>query len=202
MVRSEGANEHAHTQASSFRPSNTEYCPCCRQTVGFTEHEAWLRDEYLCDNCHPILRQRHLTATMDELYPSWGALTIHKSSPSNNLIGQFCTAYSISHYFSDRDVGNIFGGIRCKNIESFFRDDPFDIFITQDALERVQSHERTARDPSRFEERWCSYFIAPEHRGLASSIQCANLDNSGVVRYILDPQYHGNPVGNDKALVA
>ncbi len=43
-------------------------------------------------------------------------------------------------------------------------------------------------------------FTAPKHKGLRGTRQRARLDH-GVVTHLLDPQYHGNPLADDRELV-
>lgn len=185
-------------------PSNPGYCPCCRKNTVFREHGSWLRDQYLCDHCHSIPRQRHLMMVMDQYYPQWDQLEIHESSPSNPLIAQFCSKYSYSQFFPDEERGTTFKGTRCENIEALtFPDASFDIFVTQDVLEHVFHPARALREIHRvLKPGGAHIFTAPKHRGLARTICRAELDEtSGEVRYLLEAQYHGNPVGDGKALV-
>lgn len=184
-------------------PSNPGYCPCCRQQTVFREHGPWLRDEYLCDRCRSIPRQRHLTLVMDQYYPQWDQLEIHESSPSNPLIAQFCRRYSYSQFFPDQERGKTFRGTLCEDIEQLtFKDASFDIFITQDVLEHVFHPMRALREIHRvLKPGGAHIFTTPKHRGLAKSVCRAELDDSGEIRYLLEAQYHGNPVGDGKALV-
>jgi len=169
----------------------------------FREHGTWLRDQYLCDNCHSIPRQRHLMMVMDQYYPQWGELDIHESSPSNPLIAQFCGKYTYSQFFPDEERGTTFQGTRCEDIEQLtFPDASFDIFVTQDVLEHVFHPGRALREIHRvLKPGGAHIFTAPKHRGLAKTICRAELDDTGEVRYLLEAQYHGNPVGDGKALV-
>ena len=43
-------------------------------------------------------------------------------------------------------------------------------------------------------------FTAPKHKGLRKTRQRARLDN-GTIVHMLEEQYHGNPVGDGRALV-
>jgi len=184
-------------------PSNPGYCPCCGKNTRFVEHGPWLRDEYLCDNCRSIPRQRHLMLIMGELYPEWRSLSIHESSPSNNLIAKACKDYSYSQYFPDQPHGKTFRGVRCEDIEHLtFPDGTFDIFITQDVLEHVFDPAQALRDIHRvLKPGGAHIFTAPKHAGLATSVRRAELDAQGQVNHLLEAQYHGNPVGDGKALV-
>lgn len=189
--------------ASGTLASNDGYCPCCRKATVFTEHGPWLRDEYLCDRCHSIPRQRHLVLVMDRWIPGWTHLSIHESSPSTPMIQRLCREYSCSQFFPDEERGKTFRGTRCEDIERLtFPDNSFDIFITQDVLEHVFHPMQALRDIHRvLKPGGAHVFTAPKHRGLAKSVCRAELDANGDVRHLLEAQYHGNPVGDGKALV-
>ena len=183
--------------------ANSGYCPCCRKETVFREHGPWLRDEYLCDRCHSIPRQRHLALILSQWFPKWTHSSVHESSPSNPLLGRFCRRYSYSHFFPDRERGKTIRGVRCEDIERLtFPDGSFDIFITQDVLEHVFHPMQALRDIHRvLRPGGAHVFTTPKHAGLARSVQRAELDHAGAVHHLLEAQYHGNPVGDGKALV-
>jgi SAM-dependent methyltransferase len=115
------------------------YCHCCRSQVIFESHDTWLRDNLFCNKCKSIPRQRAIQYILDKFFSHYTSALIHESSPSNNFISQYCTNYSLSHFFEDVPLGKKNDiGIECQNIEKLtFKDNTFDIFITQEVMEHV-----------------------------------------------------------------
>jgi SAM-dependent methyltransferase len=181
---------------------NLGYCHCCRQHTVFEIRAEWLRDNYACIKCNSIPRQRHIQYVLDSFYPSWTETNIHESSPSNTYISQYCRNYSSSQYFAGIRSGDYHNGTRCENLESLsFEKETFDIFITQDVLEHIFHPDRAAREIMRVLKPGGSHiFTAPKHKGVASSYRRAELVG-GKVHHIHEESYHGNPVGDGRALV-
>lgn len=182
---------------------NPGYCASCRAQTLFRERQPWLRDHYVCARCESIPRQRHVQTVLDELVPNWTSLTIHESSPSNDFLGRWCRNYSSSQYLPEVPFGESSGGTRSENIEALtFDDESVDIFITQDVLEHVFDPARAVQEIHRvLRPGGMHVFTTPKHRRIGPSIQRAVLTGSGSIEHLLPEQYHGNPVGDKKALV-
>lgn len=181
---------------------NRGYCPCCREEVAFEIRGDWLRDQYFCGACHSIPRQRHMNLILDSFFPDWENASIHESSPSNKFISGWCSHYSNSQFFNGVEEGEIFNGVRCENLEHLtFPDNTFDIFITQDVLEHVFHPERAFSEIMRVVKPGGAHvFTAPKYKGLSKSYPRASLQN-GSIDHLLEPVYHGNPIGDGRALV-
>lgn len=198
-------------QATEFTSwSNIGYCHCCRSSTQFTAHAAWLRDNYLCDNCGSIPRQRHLHFILDSQFPGWESKVMHESSPSNSHLAALSHAYSFSHYFADRQQGSISDGVRCENIEQLtFPSDSIDIFVTQDVLEHVFHPDVALREILRvLRPGGFHIFTAPKHSGVSpkhppirESRQRARVMSDGTTEHLLPEAYHGNPIGDGRSLV-
>lgn len=181
---------------------NSGYCHCCRQKTIFEIKGSWLRDQYLCPNCRSIPRQRHIQYVLDTYFKGWEDKNIHESSPSNELISRYCASYSSSQYFAGVEEGTFCNGVRCENLESLtFLDNTFDIFITQDVFEHIFHPDRAAREITRvLKPGGVHVFTAPKHKGLRRSYPRARLVGNQI-EYLLEESYHGNPVGDGRALV-
>lgn len=195
-----------HHQLEGTAPTpiitNEGYCHCCRRETTFESDSSWLRDNYFCLNCRSIPRQRHIQHVLDNYFSNWDLLDIHESSPSNDLISRHCRSYSKSQYFADTPFGSKRNGVRCENLEQLtFSDDSFDIFITQDVFEHIFHPDRAAQEIMRvLRPGGIHIFTAPKHKGIKRSYPRARMDNDGI-QYLLEEQYHGNPVGDGRALV-
>lgn len=182
--------------------SNAGYCHCCRQVTQFEITGPWLRDQYFCRACRSIPRQRHINHILDRYIPNWGDKEIHESSPSNMFISQWASRYSSSQYLAGVREGALHNGNRCENLEHLtFADDSFDLFITQDVMEHVFHPSKAFREIMRvLKPGGVHVFTAPKHKNITQSYARALLEK-GEVKNLLEPIYHGNPVGDGRALV-
>lgn len=187
----------------TFVFENEGYCPCCRSETVFRAHQEWLRDFYLCGSCGSVPRQRHLQAVLDARFPAWQGLTVHESSPSNDLIQRHALDYTASQYFLDVPRGDLSNDVQSQDIEDLtLADESVDLFITQDVLEHVFHPERAIREIHRvLRPGGAHVFTAPKHRGLIETIQRARLRADGTVEHLHEEQFHGNPIGDSRALV-
>lgn len=182
--------------------SNRGYCPICRTITTFIATGEWLRDSYLCPRCHSIPRQRALVHVLESLLPDWRAKTVHESSPTLGYFAEQCAGYSCSFYFEDTTLGALKGTLRCESLESLtFADGHFDLFITQDVLEHVVCPDRALAEISRvLKPGGMHVFTTPKHKDLLQSRARVQPDGDGV-RYLSEPVYHGNPIGDGRSLV-
>jgi len=178
------------------------HCPICGSIQRFVAREAWLRDNYLCDGCGTLPRQRALVAVLELVQPNWRDLSIHESSPSMSYFATQSKGYSASQFLPDVPRGPVRGAWRCEDLEHLtFPDEAFDVFITQDVLEHVFEPARALAEVARVLRRGGVHvFTAPKHKGLSASRRRAALEG-GEVRFLLEAEYHGNPVGDGRSLV-
>jgi SAM-dependent methyltransferase len=162
----------------------------------------WLRDNYVCLNCFSIPRQRHIQHILDSFFSGWESRAMHESSPSNNLLAQYCPSYTGSQYLPDTPIGTEKNGVRCENLEQLtFADGSFDCFVTQDVFEHIFNPNLAAREIMRvLRPGGIHIFTAPKHKGIHKSYQRARLVNNHI-EHVMEEQYHGNPVGDGRALV-
>jgi SAM-dependent methyltransferase len=94
-------------------------------------------------------------------------------------------------------------GIRCENLEGLtFHDKTFDLFITQDVMEHVFHPAKALKEIYRtLKPGGAHIFTAPKHADLADSRCRARLSTAGQIEYLLPEEYHGNPIGDGRALV-
>jgi SAM-dependent methyltransferase len=183
--------------------SNGGYCHCCRSETEFHANNPWLRDHYVCKKCNSIPRQRHLQMILDRNFPGWEEMLMHESSPSTWMIGQYAKNYSTSQYMPNVEPGSVSHGVLCQNLEQLtFENETFDIFITQDVMEHVFNPEKVVSEVMRVLKPGGSYiFTAPKHKGLLETTQRARMHDDGTVEHLMPEVYHGNPIGDGRALV-
>lgn len=189
---------------TTFEPfQNDGYCHCCRRDCTFSAKLGWLRDHYKCGACGSIPRQRHLQYVLDTYFIGWEDKSMHESSPSNRFLANYSKNYSRSQYFPSVEPGELKDGVRSEDLEQLtFKDEEFDIFVTQDVFEHIFRPDLAAKEIMRvLRPGGIHIFTAPRKRDLDSSRPRARVDDGGEVEYLLEEEYHGNPIGDGKSLV-
>ncbi len=189
--------------------SHDGHCSICDQDVTFTSKFAWFRDHLFCSNCKSIPRERALMRVIKQFYPNYNDLIIHESSPGGRgvslKIAKECEQYSRSFFFEDTQPGQIHPqrGDRCENLEALtYADESFDLLITQDVMEHVFDPERAFSEIARvLKPGGAHIFTVPLVRKVNASVRRASLSRDGEITHHLEPQFHGNPIDPEGALV-
>jgi len=129
---------------------------------------------------------------------------MHESSPSSDFLSKYTPKYSSSQFLPEITFGQTSDdGIRSENLEALtFASNSIDIFVTQDVFEHIFSPDRAAREIARvLAPGGIHIFTAPKFEKLCKSHPKAVIDSNGTVTNLFPPEYHGNPVGDGKALV-
>lgn len=58
------------------------FCPVCEQDTRFRSWTPWLRDGFICVQCHSLPRERAFYTVLERVRPDWRELRVHESSPS------------------------------------------------------------------------------------------------------------------------
>lgn len=182
------------------------YCPTCDKDVDFIAHNVWFRDHLLCSLCGSIPRERALMVAIESYFPKWRDAAIHESSPANRgaslLLAKECSDYIASQYFQNQAPGVMVGNMRCENLESLsFDDNSVDLHITQDVLEHIFHPYKAFKEIARtLKPGGMHIFSVPIVNKDKPSERRARIENDEIV-YLAPEQYHGNPVGDGRALV-
>jgi SAM-dependent methyltransferase len=145
-------------------------------------------------------------AVLEQLHPGWAELEIHESSPSprgaSARIARDCARYTPSQYFLGVEPGSMHRGVRCENLAALtLPDESVDLVITQDVLEHIFEPARVFAEIGRVLKPGGSHiFTVPIMLHEQPSVPRARLVE-GEVQYLLEPQYHGNPIDDSGALV-
>lgn len=180
------------------------YCPICRSETEFRIEGEWLRDQYFCIECRSIPRQRHLMFILDSLMPDWTTMRLHESSPSSDFVLRRNPHYTWSQFFDGVPSGSKNqDGVLCQNLECLsFPSECLDLFITQDVMEHVMRPDRAIREIMRvLRPGGAHVFTAPRHWWLRSSRPRIWVSQENEVTHLLEPVYHGSPIGDGRALV-
>lgn len=190
---------------SSKPKANEGYCVICKKETRFLEYGSWKRDDYRCQLCNSIPRQRALIYALNLFYADWPSLVIHESSPcgpSSDFLRDKCKSYTASHYFMDIPAGQHKGVYRCENLEKMtFPSDSFDLFITQDVFEHVMRPGPAFAEIARVLKPSGEHvFTLPWYKDKKKSTKRARIENGKIVN-LEPPIYHGNPINKTGSLV-
>ena len=182
------------------------HCPTCDREVDFVARNMWFRDHFFCSLCGSIPRERALMVAIESYFPEWREAVIHESSPGNRgaslRLSKECSNYIASQYFQKQTPGSMVGNVRCENLESLsFDDNSVDLHVTQDVLEHIfhpyKAFKEIARTLKPGGMHICSVPIVNKDK---PSRLRARIEKNDIV-YLVPEQYHGNPVGDGRALV-
>jgi SAM-dependent methyltransferase len=145
---------------------------------------------------------------IERYYPHWKSFHIYEPSPASRgaslKLKKHCKHYSASHYFTDFPSGEIHpSGFRNENIEKLtFRDNSFDLVITQDIMEHVFNPAAAFMEIKRvLKPEGAHIFSVPLVNKEKQSEVWAKKDGKGDIIYIESPEYHGNPISEKGSLV-
>jgi len=199
--------KRALTPASYSRfAHNKGYCVICEHEVIFVEEGDWLRDQYKCNDCKSIPRNRALINALNKFYPDWKNLVVHESSPGGPLsdfIKSAAKNYSASYYFEDVPRGQYKDGFRSEDLTALtFPDATYDLLITSDVFEHVFNPTIAFQEIARvLKPGGAHVFTMPWYREIVHSRPRAEIVE-GKIRHILEPVYHGNPISAEGSLVS
>jgi SAM-dependent methyltransferase len=95
------------------------------------------------------------------------------------------------------------GDYRCENLERLtFDANSVDLHVTQDVLEHVFQPEMAFREIARTLRPGGSHiFTVPLVNKHKPTEVCARIGEEGGIEHLCEPEYHGNPVSGEGALV-
>jgi hypothetical protein len=184
------------------------WCPICEGVAEFRAEQSWWRDHLFCQSCPggSIPRERAIMQVLRTLHPNWRDLRIHESSPAPRgtsfVLQRDCERYSPTQFWPNIPVGEMHLGTRCENLEhQTFSDESFDVVVTQDVMEHLFYPDVATREIYRTLAPGGLYlFTTPVYDDLSKSVRYAALEG-GEIRYLQEPEYHGNPVDDAGSLV-
>jgi SAM-dependent methyltransferase len=144
---------------------------------------------------------------LSDYFPGWRDLNIHESSPGWDMLSQRlareCKTYCASQYDTSAPNGTVIDAPRmpCKKYQSenleeqTYPDDYFDIVIMQDVFEHIFRPNLAIKEIARtLKPRGATLMTVPIVMKSRPSQRRAAISN-GNVEYMLEPEFHGNPLG-------
>jgi GT2 family glycosyltransferase/glycosyltransferase involved in cell wall biosynthesis/SAM-dependent methyltransferase len=175
------------------------------------------REAFVCRNCFALGRTEALARVLLERFTHHGerslaelvrlrsSIHIHEfgfvGAIAETLRGQ--PGYEVSEFFEEVKPGTLGpGDVRCEDLTCLtFSDESFDVVISQDVLEHVPNPERAFSEIARVLKPGGSHvFTVPQDRNLSLSVTRAKQTSEGI-EHLLPPEYHGDPIRVEGALV-
>lgn len=187
------------------------HCPICETGATFIAKDKWYRGSLHCQSCEngSAPRERAMALVLNRVMPHWRDVAIHECAPMERGLSakmrREATNYVGTHYFPSEAMGTIVNGWRNENIEqTTFSDASFDLVITSDVTEHVFNPGAMFRDIYRTLKPGGIYISTfPIRPGQTEGMkQLAALQADGTIKFLkVPPEYHGNPINGDGALV-
>lgn len=189
--------------------SHNGFCPICEQHVTFSSEQAWYRDHLLCPSCPngSVPRERALMLSLRHTFPNWQSLDIHESSPiargASVILSQQAASYIPTQYYPSYPLGINVNHVRNENLEAqTFPDGTFDLVISLDVMEHVNMPSQAFQEIARTLKPNGAYiFTAPTYKAKVNTERRARYLEDGRIEHLAPPEYHGNPVSDQGALV-
>lgn len=181
-------------------------CPICASSAGFESPDDWLRDHLKCRGCGSIPRERAFAWALEMFCPDWRDLRIHESSPAERAVSQRlareCGNYVGSQYYDNVPRGRKKDGFVSEDMQRLsFKDASIDLHVHLDVLEHVNRPDLCLQETARtLRPGGMAIFTTPVYQALAETQRRAIYFEDGV-EHLSPPEYHGNPISGDGALV-
>lgn len=181
------------------------YCPVCEGEATFRAYGEWYRDQLVCLSCGSIPRQRALIAVLGLVEPDWRANRIWEvapAGPGSEKLRIECPRYVGSHFWPNVPLGSTIDGVRCENLEHpTFADASFDIVISSDVFEHIIDVDLAMTEVARvLAPGGVHVWTTPQYRDRPTSTPRVRRTGDAL-EYLAPPDYHGDPINADGALV-
>jgi len=185
------------------------YCTICGKSTFFLIIRGVLRGNYLCVNCHSRSRNRYLAKVLCDIFAikkpyslgnfirSLPDLSVYEAQASGVIHDKlkFLNNYSCSEFFNDITPGSFSSnGTLCQDLQNLsFRDNSFDLVITQDVFEHIRDPEIAWREIYRvLKPGGYHVFTIPWSRD-HKTVRRVRLEGENEV-YILPKVFHGDDI--------
>ncbi len=195
----------------------TPHCSICGSRAVQAPSEGNFREATVCRNCGALARTDALGRVMlsalageaERSLAEWARRRPRVKIHEFGFVGGIAEVlrsedwFTVSEYFDDVPAGSAgCGGIRCEDLTRLtFDDSSFDMVISQDVMEHVPDPASAFAETARVLRPGGRHiFTVPVDRRLGASVTRARL-SGGRVEHLLAPEYHGDPIRAEGALV-
>lgn len=185
-------------------------CPICEADATFCASSEDWRESLACQGCAreggSIPRERAVAWALELFRPDWRSLRVHEFAPVDRALSRWlsrqCPAYTASHWSPDAPRGAVLRGLRNEDIHALtWGDECFDVAISLDVMEHVDSPEAAVREVTRvLRPDGLHIFTTPTYPMLETIRVARDLPEGGV-EHLAEPEYHGSPNDPEGSLV-
>ena len=196
-----------------------DLCPVCGtrpRNPRIARQSDW-RESFSCMTCLALNRSAALAqiivapyhkqrvASLREALPLLNGLRIHEFSFVGPVMQELSTlsGFTFSEFFEDVAPGALGpDGTMCQDVQNLtFENASIDLLISQDVMEHIPAPDQAFRELFRVLRPGGRHvFTIPYSPGASHTIQRAVVEH-GVLRHLLPPEYHGDPIRSGGALV-
>ena len=197
-----------------------EKCSVCGALINFSPADTVknLRETTVCHFCSSLSRTMDLaecilkvngiplTSSLLESLAKFKDLYIYELAHMGPIYEIFSRLphFTWSEYFEEVTPGT-FGpsGVRCEDVQQLtFKENTFDLIISQDVFEHVPYPKRGFREIFRvLKPGGYHIFTVPFDRNTPKSVTRAVIGTTKELKHILEPIHHGDPIRSEGALV-
>jgi len=185
---------------------------CGNRTIFFSFNDgsaSHAREQFHCALCKSVSRHRHVALEMlhaferketslQKALPFFRNLKIYSASSGdamNRVLGKDNPNYVVSEYFPDMPLGSEKNGVQCQNLESLtFKENTFDMVITEDVLEHVVNFRKALSEIHRVLKQGGFHIFTVPLLLDSPTIERAIVEENGNIKHLLPPEYHGDPI--------
>ena len=186
------------------------YCPICEKNTLFTARDQWYRGSLSCPTCEngSVPRERAVALILNEQFPNWRDLVIHECSPAIRGISakmkREAKNITQTHFYPDLERGSTERNYRNEDLQRLtFSDNQFDLFISLDVMEHIPDPATAFREIHRTLKPG-GYMLCtwPVRKDQVEAMEPrVTFNGDGTLTHHKPPEYHGNPINGDGALV-
>lgn len=186
------------------------YCPICEEETIFLARDHWYRGSLTCMKCEggSVPRERAISLILNRHFPNWRELKIHECSPAKRGISAKLAREGKNiiqtHFYPDLKIGSTEQEYRNEDLQRLtFDSNIFDLFISLDVMEHIPDPEAAIKEIHRTLKpgghMLCTW---PVRRNQVEAVERrATFNADGSILHLKEPEYHGNPISGEGALV-
>jgi SAM-dependent methyltransferase len=137
--------------------------------------------------------------------PDWRGSRIWElapAGPASEKLSRDAASYIGTQYWPDVPPGTVVADVRCEDLERpTFPDGSIDVVVSSDVFEHIIDVDIALAQVARvLDQGGIHVWTTPQYRDLESSKSRVRRSAAGL-EYLVPPEYHGDPVNPDGALV-
>ena len=183
------------------------YCEICGKMQNFVirnrEVYSW-RESVHDEKCKLNSRLRFTYSYIKKRFFNKRIYLYEQVTPLFQYVSKLSEKVTGSEFLSpDLKGGAIVNGVRHEDARALsFENNSFDVMVSCDVLEHISDYRQALNEAYRCLDWGGTLFISiPFYKHKEKSISRVSINTDGSLNYLLEPQYHGNPISEKGSLV-